>query len=152
MDNQELEIKTAIQIQRPAGEVYEAIADNHRMSQYFIAEASGRMEEGKVIRWRFPEFPAEFPVRVGKMSKDRYISFYWEADELELLVEIQLVPVKDSTVVTITEKSRKNDEAGIKWLKGNTEGWANFLACLKAYLEYGINLRKGAFDFMTVKG
>ena len=39
-------------------------------------------------------------------------------------------------------------EAGIKWLKGNTEGWANFLACLKAYLEYGINLRKGAFDFM----
>jgi dihydrofolate reductase len=23
----------------------------------------------------------------------------------------------------------------------NTEGWANFLACLKAYLEYGINLR-----------
>lgn len=23
-----------------------------------------------------------------------------------------------------------------------------FLACLKAYLEYGINLGKGAFDFM----
>jgi len=41
-----------------------------------------------------------------------------------------------------------NDEAGIKWLKSNTEGWANFLACLKAFLEYGINLRKGAFDFM----
>jgi hypothetical protein len=41
-----------------------------------------------------------------------------------------------------------NDQAGINWLKGNTEGWANFLACLKAYLEYGINLRKGGFDFM----
>ena len=41
-----------------------------------------------------------------------------------------------------------NNEAGIKWLKGNTEGWANFLACLKAWLEYGIHLRKGAFDFM----
>jgi hypothetical protein len=45
----------------------------------------------------------------------------------------------------------KNDEKGIKWLQGNTAGWANFLACLKAYLEYGINLRKGAFDFMTEK-
>jgi hypothetical protein len=54
-------------------------------------------------------------------------------------------------VVSITEKSRENDEAGIKWLMGNTEGWANFLACLKAYLEYGINLRKGAFDFMADK-
>ena len=40
------------------------------------------------------------------------------------------------------------NEAGIKQLMGQTEGWANFLACLKAYLEYGINLRKGAFDFM----
>ena len=54
----------------------------------------------------------------------------------------------DGTVVTITEKGRENDEAGLKWFMGNTEGWANFLACLKAYLEYGINLRKGAFDFL----
>jgi hypothetical protein len=57
----------------------------------------------------------------------------------------------NSTLVSITEKSRENDEAGIKWLIGNTEGWANFLACLKAWLEYGINLRKGAFDFMSEK-
>jgi len=52
----------------------------------------------------------------------------------------------DDTFITIIEKDRDNDERGIKWLKGNTQGWANFLACLKAYLEYGINLRKGAFD------
>ena len=71
-------------------------------------------------------------------------------DDKELFVEITLA-AKDSnkTLVTITEKGRENDEAGINWLKGNTEGWANFLACLKAYLEYGINLRKGAFDFMS---
>jgi hypothetical protein len=48
----------------------------------------------------------------------------------------------------VTEKSRDKDEAGLKWLMQNTEGWANFLACLKAWLEYGINLRKGAFDFL----
>jgi len=54
----------------------------------------------------------------------------------------------NATLVTITEKSMENNEAGIKWLKGNTEGWANFLACLKAYMEYGINLRKGGFDFL----
>jgi len=56
-----------------------------------------------------------------------------------------------STLVTVTEKSRDNDEAGLKWLVGNTEGWANFLACLKAWLEYAINLRKGAFDFLAEK-
>ncbi len=35
---------------------------------------------------------------------------------------------------------------------GNTEGGANFLACLKAYLEHGIILRKGAFDFLKETG
>jgi len=67
----------------------------------------------------------------------------------EFLVEMTLIPREgDGTVVTITEKGRENDEAGLKWFMGNTEGWANFLACLKAYLEYRINLRKGAFDFL----
>lgn len=28
------------------------------------------------------------------------------------------------------------------------EGWANFLACLKASLDHGVNLRKGAFDYL----
>ena len=84
-----------------------------------------------------------------KIEKDKYISYFWEADGIELLVEMTLTPKEnDSTLVTITEKSRHNDEAGIKWLMGNSFGWSNFLSCLKAYLEYGINLRKGAFDFM----
>ena len=102
--------------------------------------------------WRFPEFDMEFPIRVGKIEKDKYISFYWDVDGIELLTEMKLTQrANNSTLVSITEKSRENDEAGIKWLMGNTEGWANFLACLKAYLEYGINLRKGAFDFMSDK-
>ena len=93
-------------------------------------------------------------MRIGKIEKDAFVSYYWDGEDgKELHVEISLIP-KDgkATLVTVTEKSRENDEAGIKWLKGNTEGWANFLACLKAYLEYGINLRKGAFDFMSDKG
>jgi uncharacterized protein YndB with AHSA1/START domain len=144
-----LEIKTVLQIQKTAQEVFEAIADPAKMSNYFISKSSGRMEEGKELLWKFPEFEEEFPVRVDKVEKDKYISFYWNTDGNELLVEINLTSAdKDSTLVMITEKSMENNEAGIKWLKGNTEGWANFLACLKAYLEYGINLRKGAFDFM----
>lgn len=65
---------------------------------------------------------------------------------------MNLTPIDStSTLVTITEKSMEKNEAGIKWLKGNTEGWANFLACLKAYSEYGINLRKGGFDYLIKK-
>jgi uncharacterized protein YndB with AHSA1/START domain len=152
MQNDTLDIKAAIQIIKPAKEVFDAIVNPEKMSNYFISSGTGRMEEGKQLTWKFPEFDEKVPVRVGKIEKDKYISFYWDNDGIELFVEMTLTPIEDSaTLVTVTEKSRKNDEAGIKWLKGNTEGWANFLACLKAYLEYGINLRKGAFDFMAKK-
>jgi len=147
----DLEIKTALQILKPAHEVFEAIVDPSKMSNYFISKSSGRMEEGKKLVWQFPEFESDFPIRVHKIKKDNYISYYWSFDDLELLVEITLTPIDGNfTLVTVTEKGRENNEAGINWLKGNTEGWANFLACLKAYLEYGINLRKGAFDFLRV--
>jgi uncharacterized protein YndB with AHSA1/START domain len=153
MENKTLDIKTAIQILKPVNEVFEAIVDHNKMTNYFISKSSGKMEEGRQIMWKFPEFDIEFPVRIGKIEKNKYISFYWDTDGIELFVEITLTAQSNnSTLVTITEKSRNNDEAGIKWLKGNTEGWANFLACLKAYLEYGINLRKGAFDFMSQQG
>jgi uncharacterized protein YndB with AHSA1/START domain len=151
MKDQLLEVKAAIQILKPAAEVFEAIADAGKMSQYFISKSTGRLEEGKVLIWKFPEFDMEFPVKSGKIRKDEYISFYWDSDGIELLVEMTLEPKRngEATLVTITEKGRKNDEAGIKWLIGNTGGWANFLACLKAFLEYGVNLRKGAFDYMS---
>jgi uncharacterized protein YndB with AHSA1/START domain len=146
-----LEIKAKLQIQKPVEEVFEAIVDPAKMSNYFISKSSGKIEEGKTLNWWFPEFDESFPVRIGKIEKDKYISYYWSSPDnsKELLVEMKLeTRENNSTLVSVTEKSMENNEAGIKWLKGNTEGWANFLACLKAFLEYGINLRKGAFDFM----
>lgn len=152
MKNQLLEIKAALQIQKPVHEVFEAIVDPAKMSNYFISKGSGRMEQDKKLVWQFPEFDMEVPIRVGKIEKDKHISYYWDSGNgKELVVEMTLTPKENDTLITITEKAMDNDEAGIEWLKRNTEGWANFLACLKAYLEYGINLRKGAFDFMKDK-
>lgn len=150
MENQILEIQVKLQILKASDEVFEAIVDPEKMSNYFISRGTARMEEGKNIIWNFPEFDVDVPIRVGKIEENKYIGFYWDAENgEELLVEILLTSTAaNKTLVSITEKSMANDEAGIKWLKQNTEGWANFLACLKAYLEYGINLRKAAFDFM----
>jgi len=148
MKPETLEIKTGMTITKPVHEVFEAIVDPVKMTNYFISQSTGRMEEGKSLIWKFPEWDMEIPVIVGKIDKDKYISYFWDdVDGKKLLVEMTLTPKpNNSTYLVVTEKSRNNDDAGIKWLKGNTEGWANFLACLKAYMEYGINLRKNAFD------
>lgn len=149
MQSEKLEINVAMQIQKPIHEVFEAIINPEKMSNYFISQSTGIMEEGKNLIWKFPEFDFECPVRVGKIKTDKYVSYYWENTGIELFVEMTLTERENnSTLVSITEKSRNNDEDGLKWLSGNSFGWSNFLACLKAYLEYGINLRKGAFDFM----
>jgi uncharacterized protein YndB with AHSA1/START domain len=149
MNVNKLEINCAMQIQKPIHEVFEAIVNPVKMSNYFISSSTGIIEEGKNLIWKFPEFDFDCPVKVGKIEKEKYISFYWDNDGFELLVEITLSEKENnSTLVSISEKSMENNEAGLKWLSGNSFGWSNFLACLKAYLEYGINLRKGAFDFM----
>jgi uncharacterized protein YndB with AHSA1/START domain len=152
MSEQLLSIKAALQVAKTPEEVFEAIVDPANMSNYFISQSTGRMEAGKQLVWRFPEFDMDVPVRVGETVKPSYISYYWGSQEpgQELLVEMSITPYGNGhSVVTITEKSMDNNEAGINWLKGNTEGWANFLACLKAWMEYGVHLRKGAFDFRS---
>ena len=149
MNKEQLEIDCAMQIQKPIHDVFEAIINPVKMANYFIATSTGPMEEGKNLIWKFPEFDFECPVKVGQVIPNQYVSFYWENAGIELLVAITLSEKENnSTLVRITEKSMENNEEGLKWLSGNSFGWANFLSCLKAYLEYGINLRKDAFDFM----
>ena len=145
-----LEIKTALQIAKSQAEVFQAIVDPEKMKHYFIAESSGMMEEGKSISWKFPEFEEYVPVKVLKLIPNKLISFEWEGavgQDLEVTISLTEMP-GDSTLVKITEGKMEADDMGIQWFGGNTEGWANFLACLKAYMEYDINLRKGGFDFM----
>ncbi|MFV8225592.1 SRPBCC domain-containing protein, partial [Christiangramia aquimixticola] len=146
----ELEIHSALQIGKPKDVVFEAIVDPDKMSNYFISESSGRMEEGETLTWKFPEFDMRFPVELTRIKKDELVEFKWEGNPGKTLkVEIKLESVgNNATLVKITEGKMENDKEGLEWYGRNSGGWANFLACMKAYLEYDINLRKGGFDFM----
>ncbi|TRO64417.1 SRPBCC domain-containing protein [Christiangramia sabulilitoris] len=146
----DLEINAALQIGKSRQVVFEAIVEPEKMSNYFISESTGTMVEGEEITWKFPEFDMTFPVKVLKVKKPEFISFEWEGSPGKMLtVGISLEELSpDKTLVKITEGKMLNNEEGIQWYGRNSGGWANFLACLKAYLEFGINLRKGGFDFM----
>lgn len=138
--------KATIQIQKPIDEVFEGIVNPENMTKYFISESSGRLETGKELIWKFSESPDECPVKEVKVETNRSVSFVWDE---ETVVNITLESQHDkSTLIKVTEDGKAYSEDNLKWVIGNTEGWANFLACMKAYLEYGIFLRKGAFDFM----
>lgn len=142
------EIKVALKIGKTPAEVFEAIVDPAKMSNYFIATSTGRMETGATLTWTFPEFDMAFPVHIGSVIPNEQVTYSWQhPDGSSTEVQMLLKAMGDKeTSITITEGQKEGTEANLAWLKSNTEGWANFLCCLKAWLEYGINLRKGAFD------
>ena len=141
-----LKTKATIQIQKPIREVFEGIVNPAIMTKYFISESSGRLESGKEVIWKFPEFADKFPIKEIKIETNLSISFVWDP---KTVVKITLEKLPDnSTLIKVNENGKELNEDNLKWALENSGGWANFLACMKAYLEYGIQLRKGAFDYM----
>ncbi len=146
-----LSISTKIQVAKSREDVFQTIADRKKLNKFFISEASSDFEAGKQITWKFPEFKfVEFSIEVLKVEYPEIIILTWEGAENHITtVTFELTEIeKYQTLVSVVEEGMQNDAEGIAWLGRNSEGWANFLACLKAYLEYGINLRKGAFEFL----
>lgn len=141
-----LTAKASIGIQKPVSEVFEAIINPEIMQNYFISKGTGIMEVDKEVFWSFPEFDGSYPLKTKEIIPNERIVFVWDPKSV---VTIELQKLSDNnTMIKVAEEGYADDEKGIKWAIGQTEGWANFLACMKAWLEYGIHLRKGAFDFM----
>jgi len=143
----ELIAKAFIQINKPITTVFNAITKKEHITQYFIGNSDGDMEEGKTLQWEFADFPGAFPVTILKVIPHQELQFTWEKDTtVKITFEAQ---TPTDTVVNIIEGSRQLNEENLDWVVSSTGGWTNFLACLKAYMEYNINLRKGAFDYLN---
>ena len=146
MGDNTIRVKVQIGILKPANEIFEAIVNPEKMSKYFISGSTGKMESGKNITWTWEDFGAELQIKVGKIEKDKTVSFEWNGSGVECVVVITLEPKgENQTLVKITESEWPADNEGSNQCMRQVEGWTNFLCYLKAYLEYGINLRVGAF-------
>ena len=145
-------------ISKPVHEVFEAVADPKELSGYFTTGgAKGRLETGATVTWDFADFPGAFPVEVVEVEKDKKIVLRWEAAEggtaddpvkagYKSTVTMTFAPLDDGrTLVTISEGGWRETAGAQKAAFGNCEGWTGMLCALKAYKEYGINLRQGFY-------
>ncbi|KHD88386.1 MAG: ATPase [Bdellovibrio sp. ArHS] len=140
---------TWVIIQKPVAEVFDAVYNPKKLSAYFITGgATGPLQEGTTVQWEFADFPGAFPVHTKNVLKDKLIVFAWGSAEggkdnrVEFVFEA-LNP-KESKV-TVTEEGWSPSETGMSAAFGNCKGWSQMLFAMKAYLEYGINLRQGAY-------
>jgi uncharacterized protein YndB with AHSA1/START domain len=144
----QLKFKVHTKIQKPVGEVFDGVRNPEKLSRYFTTGgASAPLDANTTVMWEFADFPGAFPVRVKEVVPDKLIAFEWDAaDGIVCRVEIAFEALNDGeTLVSISESGWPETEKGLELSYGNCMGWSQMLSALKAFLEYGINLRKGAY-------
>jgi uncharacterized protein YndB with AHSA1/START domain len=140
------EFQVQLKIRRSAAEVFEAVVNPDKLSGYFVQSSSGPLAEGVTVIWSFAEAPEPFAVVVTELVTNELIRFGWPAEDggYNTQVEMNFEPIDAAnTMVRIRESGWKETPGGIKASYGNAGGWMHMMCCLKAYLEYGINLRAG---------
>ena len=149
----ELKFKVQTKIQKPVAEVFDAVYNPSKLSGYFTnGGASAPLDEGTTVQWTFADTPGAdlgpFPVYVKKVVKDQSIAFEWEATGGGYNTRVEMTFEETDpgeTLVTIVESGWKNVEEDLPASYGNCMGWSQMVSALKAYTEYGINLREGAY-------
>jgi len=135
-------------IAKPVEEVFDAIYDPEKLSKYFTTEgASGPLDEGKEIIWRFHESSEKISIFVNQSVKNQRIVFEWNShaeNDSCITQEIDFEQIANcATLVKVSQHGWKNmvqesiDESFVSCM-----GWTQMLCSLKVYLEYGKNLRE----------
>ncbi|EMY77153.1 hypothetical protein LEP1GSC060_2064 [Leptospira weilii serovar Ranarum str. ICFT] len=161
----DLKFTVRTKIQKPLEEVFQAVYDPKHLSGYFTTGgASGPLTAGAEVIWKFADFPSEndegVRVFVKEVIPNSKIVLEWDAHEGSYEGENELLATggyktrteilfetldSNNTLLKITESGWKESQAALDGSYMNCQGWMNMSCCLKAYLEYGINLRKGFF-------
>jgi uncharacterized protein YndB with AHSA1/START domain len=137
-------------INRPISETFSAITDRSKLTLYFVDAASASMAEGRTITWTWDHWGSN-EVIVKKLVANEAIelgidSKNWQKTTTvayEVLVSFDFEVIDErTTLVNVSESGWRRDEEGYRGSHDNCGGWQDMLNCLKAFLEYGVDLRK----------
>ena len=146
-----LRFQVHAKISKPRSEVFDAVYNPDRLSKYFTTGgSSGPLTQGSKVIWKFAGYPEDVPLFVKKVVPGELIVYEWAAadspPDRSTTVEMVFESIDSGrTVVKITESGWRETQKGLDSSYMNCEGWTNMLCCLKAWLEYGINLREGFY-------
>ena len=148
----DLKFQVQMKIQKSVEEVFDAVHSPDKLSGYFTnGGASAPLHEGTTVEWRFADNPGDeaivAQVTVTKVIPNEVIVFEWQgAKDHNTNVVMNFEKTgPEETLVKISEIGWKENQQDLESSYGNCMGWSQMLSALKAFTEYGINLRKGAY-------
>ena len=139
----DIKFRVGIRVDKPVPEVFRAVVEPELLKSYFVAAASGPLEEGRRVKWTWADGEEE-PIQVDEIVLDKCLVFGWKAFQVPTFtrVKIQVDPhPKGGTKVTISESGWEDDQAALDSAFEHCSGWMHMLMCLKARLEHDIDLR-----------
>ncbi len=140
--NRDLEAKAEMLIRRPVAQVFEAFVDPEVTTKFWFTKSSGRLEEGKRVKWEWEMYGVSADVEVKALEANRRILIQWSGYGTPDYVEWSFRPHGgDATFVSVRNYGFSGtDDEVVKDALDSTGGFTWLLAGLKAYLEHGILL------------
>ena len=94
-----------LKIRKPLAEVFDAVADEKKLTGYFVQNSSGPFVAGQTLTWKFDEAPQPTAVVVREVVKNQRIVFDWPTSDPNVLttVTIAFVPI-DAAAVQVAVK------------------------------------------------
>ena len=137
--------KEKLKIGKPIEEVFSAVVDCEKICKYFTVTASANMVEGTTVQWSWSDAGAAFDIKVLKIEENTRVVFVWPATSGETTVELTFKSIDaNSTQINVVESGWELSISGADKAAGQVGGWMHMFLCMKAYLEFGINLRAGS--------
>jgi uncharacterized protein YndB with AHSA1/START domain len=138
--------KTEMLIRKPVAEVFAAFTQPDKITQFWLARSSGKLEAGARVHWDFIVHGAETDVQVQELKPDERILITWaDGDTVDFRFE-RRGPSQTFVSVENSGFTGEIDEVIAKAVD-STSGFTLVLCELKALLEHGIRMNYGPDKF-----
>lgn len=142
-DNNPYFAQASILIRKPVNEVFEAFTDPDITTHFWFTHGSSRLEEGKIVEWKWEMYNLEVPIHVTTLNANSKIIFDWGAGTQKSTVVFDFESRgPDRTAVMVKNYGfQGNQNEVLDWMRDSTGGFNLVLAAAKAWLEHGIELK-----------
>ncbi len=140
----EMKVAVTTRINKPRDQVFKAVTEPDQLNRYFTSASSGPLSKGAKVLWEWHNAPGRHPVEVKDFIENQKITIEWlmPDDAYSTRVTLTFSDLDGgSTLLEISEEGFREDEQGLGFFASNIRGWQAMVDAMKAYLEYGVDLR-----------
>ncbi len=140
-------VQAQMLIRKPVSKVFAAFIDPEITKNFWFTKSSGKLEEGKIVKWEWEMYNVSTNVVVKEIVQDKMISIDWSDPVTR--VDFNFEDLGDGTTYVVIHNYgfKLEGEALISMVNDSTGGFTTVLDGLKAYIELNINLNLIADKF-----